>query len=45
MDSAGNPFTGITSDGTWLVGLICGNCQNPAPWYLSVLVPAPQPCK
>ena len=44
MDSAGNPFTGITSDGTWLVGLICGACQNPAPWYLTVLKPATQPC-
>jgi hypothetical protein len=43
-DSAGNPFTGVTSDGTWLVGLQCGNCQNPAPWYLTVLVPAAQPC-
>jgi hypothetical protein len=44
MDSAGNPFTGVTSDGTWLVGLICGMCQNPAPWYLTVLAPVPQPC-
>jgi hypothetical protein len=44
-DMAGNPFTGVTSDGTWLVGLICGKCQNPAPWYLTVLKPVPQPCK
>lgn len=44
MDSAGNPFTGVTSDGTWLVGLICGTCQNPAPWYMTVLKPVPQPC-
>ena len=43
-DSAGNPFTGVTSDGTWLVGLICGKCQNPAPWYLTVLKPVAQPC-
>jgi hypothetical protein len=43
-DSAGNSFTGVTSDGTWLVGLICGTCQNPAPWYLSVLTPVTQPC-
>jgi hypothetical protein len=41
VDSAGNPFTGITTDGTWLVGLRCGNCQNPAPWYLTVLAPNP----
>jgi hypothetical protein len=45
MDSKGNPFTGVTSDGTWLVGLICGACQNPAPWYLAVLTPVDQPCK
>jgi hypothetical protein len=38
-DSNGNAFTGVTSDGTWLVGLICGNCDNPAPWYLTVLKP------
>jgi hypothetical protein len=44
-DSAGNPFTGVTSDGIWLVGLICGNCDNPAPWYLTVLEPVAQPCK
>ncbi len=44
VDSAGNPFTGVTSDGTWLVGLICGMCQNPAPWYLTVLKPVTQPC-
>jgi hypothetical protein len=43
-DSAGNPFTGVTSDGTWLVGLICGACQNPAPWYMTVLKPVAQPC-
>lgn len=43
-DSAGNSFAGVTSDGTWLVGLICGMCENPAPWYMSVLTPVPQPC-
>jgi hypothetical protein len=43
-DSSGNPFNGVTSDGIWLVGLICGNCDNPAPWYLSVLEPVTQPC-
>jgi hypothetical protein len=44
MDSAGKPFTGVTADGTWLVALHCGMCQNPAPWYLTVLKPATQPC-
>ena len=43
-DSAGSPFPGIDSTGTWLVALICGNCRNPAPWYLTILAPVPQPC-
>jgi len=43
-DSAGNSFSGVTSNGTWLVGLTCGNCRNPAPWYMTILVPAAQPC-
>ena len=37
---AGGPaFTGIDSNGTWIVALVCGRCRNPAPWYLSVLTP------
>jgi hypothetical protein len=32
-------FTGIDGTGTWLVGLICGNCRNPAPWYMTILKP------
>jgi hypothetical protein len=44
MDSSGNPFPGVDSTGTWLVALICDNCRNPAPWYLTILEPAPQPC-
>jgi hypothetical protein len=43
-DSAGKPFPGVDATGTWLVALICGNCNNPAPWYLTVLEPTPQPC-
>jgi len=43
-DGDGSPFPGVSSDGTWLVGLICGNCRNPAPWYMTILVPAAQPC-
>jgi hypothetical protein len=35
----GTPFTGIDSEGTWIVALFCGSCANPAPWYLSVLQP------
>jgi hypothetical protein len=44
-DSSGNSFSGIDSSGTWLVALICTTCRNPAPWYLTILEPATQPCK
>ena len=40
QDSNGNRFSGIDATGTWIVALQCGNCRNPAPWYLSIL----QPC-
>jgi hypothetical protein len=42
--SSGKSFTGVDTNGTWLVGLTCGNCRNPAPWYMTILVPATQPC-
>jgi hypothetical protein len=32
-------FPGIDDNGTWLIGLVCGNCRNPAPWYMSILKP------
>lgn len=32
-------FPGIDASGTWLLALSCGACQNPAPWYLTVLEP------
>ncbi len=38
-DSSGASFPGIDGQGTWLVGLICGNCRNPAPWYMTILKP------
>jgi hypothetical protein len=44
VDDAGNSFPGIDSTGTWLVALICTNCRNPAPYYLTILKPAAQPC-
>ena len=44
MDSGGHPFHGVDSTGTWLVALICDNCRNPAPWYLTILEPVAQPC-
>jgi len=34
-------FAGIDDTHTWIVALNCGNCQNPAPWYLSVLKSCP----
>lgn len=40
-NDAGQPFAGIDGTGTWLVALVCGECLNPAPWYLSVLSPCP----
>ena len=33
----GQAFPGIDDTGTWLLGLECGNCGIPAPWYLTVL--------
>jgi hypothetical protein len=39
QDDQGNGFPGIDSTGTWLVGLQCGDCHNPAPWYITVLKP------
>jgi hypothetical protein len=39
QDSSGKSFSGIDSTGTWIVALQCGDCRNPAPWYLSVLKP------
>lgn len=38
-DKSGNAFTGVTSSGTWVLGLVCGSCKNPAPWYITVLKP------
>lgn len=42
VDEAGQPFPGIDGDGTWMLGLICGECSNPAPWYLTRLQPCSQ---
>jgi len=38
-DEHGVSFPGIDGSGTWLVGLTCGNCRNPAPWYMTILKP------
>jgi hypothetical protein len=41
-DSSGASFPGVDDTGTWMVGLICGNCRNPAPWYMTILKPCTQ---
>jgi hypothetical protein len=38
-DQSGASFPGIDDNGTWMVGLFCGNCRNPAPWYMTILKP------
>jgi hypothetical protein len=42
-DSSGKAFSGITGDGTWILGLQCGSCKNPSPLYVTILVPACSP--
>ena len=37
--STGTVFPGITADGTWMLALVCTQCRNPAPWYLTFLKP------
>jgi hypothetical protein len=37
--SNGKTFTGVTDDGTWLVGINCDICKSPAPSYLGILKP------
>ncbi|HEX5100379.1 MAG TPA: hypothetical protein VFV94_12805 [Polyangiaceae bacterium] len=41
--NTGKPFAGIDATHTWLLALSCGACQNPAPWYLTVLKPCTAP--
>ena len=39
-DKNGATFPGIDSSGVWLVALFCtANCNNPAPWSITVLKP------
>ena len=40
-DNSGEFFSGIDETGTWVVALKCGDCANPAPWFLSILHPCP----
>ncbi len=39
-NASGQPFTGIDATGVWMAALFCGNCNNPAPWSITIL----QPC-
>jgi hypothetical protein len=39
VDANNVPFPGIDANGTWVLGLLCNDCSNPAPWYLTVLEP------
>ena len=40
-DYSGTFFPGIDDTGTWIVALKCGTCNNPAPWFLSILQSCP----
>jgi hypothetical protein len=37
--AGGKSFAGIDDTSTWLLGLLCDSCSNPAPWYITVLRP------
>jgi hypothetical protein len=38
-DDDGVPFRGFRGEGTWIFALLCEQCQNPAPPFLTVLSP------
>ena len=37
----GGAFPGIDDTGVWMTALFCDNCNNPAPWSITIL----QPCQ
>lgn len=37
--AAGAKFGGFVGGGTWVLGLMCSTCQNPAPRLLTILAP------
>jgi hypothetical protein len=39
LDENGNAFEGFEGDGSWVFALLCEQCQNPAPPYLTLLKP------
>ena len=40
VDANGAAFPGIDDTGIWMNALFCDNCNNPAPWSITIL----QPC-
>ncbi len=41
-DENGTSFPGVDSAGVWLVAAFCtANCNNPAPWSITLLTPCP----
>jgi hypothetical protein len=39
-DEAGAPFESFDGTGTWIFALLCEQCRNPTPPFLTVLVPS-----
>jgi hypothetical protein len=39
VTDSGQAFTGVDGTSTWVLSLVCGDCNNPAPWYLTFLEP------
>jgi hypothetical protein len=37
MTESGQAFPGVDGTSTWVLSLVCGDCNNPAPWYLTFL--------
>jgi hypothetical protein len=42
-DPNGASFPGIDATANWIIALNCGECANPAPWYLTVVKPCAAP--
>ncbi len=40
LSGPSEPFPGFTGEGVWVAALRCGTCPNPAPIFLTVLVPS-----
>lgn len=39
--TSGATFPGIDASGVWMTALFCDNCNNPAPWSITIM----QPCQ